>query len=162
MKNPIWETQEETDKFWEELVKSHQAKRKVMISLNKMNDPLTPKRLSDAITMVGTCLDLCPRFERYRRECSNDPLHAWETLAPPNQKRVDHLRAVKAYQRAVGDKTLPSDLLPPKALEGTLDYLIGDVMVNEGLKRVYGCLRDRTRAVRSDFVMIYERERETR
>ncbi|KAJ3775881.1 hypothetical protein FB446DRAFT_366171 [Lentinula raphanica] len=105
--------------------------------------------------MVGTCLDLCHRFER-----SNDLFHPWETLAPPNQKRVDHFRAVKAYQRAAGDKTLPSDLLPPKALEGTLDYLIGDVMVNEGLKRVYGCLRDRTRAVRSDFVMIYERERD--
>jgi hypothetical protein len=33
-----------------------------------MDDPLVPKRLEDAITIVGTCPDMCPRFERYRRE----------------------------------------------------------------------------------------------
>ncbi|KAJ3759550.1 SAC3/GANP/Nin1/mts3/eIF-3 p25 family-domain-containing protein, partial [Lentinula raphanica] len=64
------------------------------------------------------------------------------------------------YERAAGDKTLPSDLRPPRVLEGTLDYLFGDLMVREGFKRVYGFLRDRTRAVRSDFVMMHERGRE--
>ena len=33
-----------------------------------MDDPLVPKRLEDAINIVGTCTDMCPRFERYRRE----------------------------------------------------------------------------------------------
>jgi hypothetical protein len=33
-----------------------------------MDDPLVPKRLEDAITIVGTCMEMCPRFERYRRE----------------------------------------------------------------------------------------------
>lgn len=37
-----------------------------------MDDPLVPKRLEDAITMVGTCMDMCPRFERYRRERENN------------------------------------------------------------------------------------------
>jgi len=37
-----------------------------------MDDPLVPKRLEDAIAMVGTCMDMCPRFERYRRERENN------------------------------------------------------------------------------------------
>ncbi|KAJ3885274.1 SAC3/GANP/Nin1/mts3/eIF-3 p25 family-domain-containing protein, partial [Lentinula edodes] len=57
------------------------------------------------------------------------------------------------YERAVGDKTLPSDLRPPGVLKGTLDYLFGELMVREGFVRTYAFLRDRTRAVRSDFVM---------
>jgi hypothetical protein len=47
-----------------------------------MDDPVVPKRLEDAITMVGTCMDMCPRFERYTREHGNqvDPLEAVRTL----------------------------------------------------------------------------------
>ena len=44
-----------------------------------MDDPNVPKRLEDAITMVGTCLDMCPRFERYRRERENN-LDRWEVV----------------------------------------------------------------------------------
>jgi len=35
----------------------------------------------------------------------------------PGTKRVDHKRAVKMYERAAGDKTLPSDLRPPIVLK---------------------------------------------
>ena len=44
-----------------------------------MDDPLVPKRLDEAITMVGTCRDMCPRFERYRRERENN-LFNWEVV----------------------------------------------------------------------------------
>jgi hypothetical protein len=44
-----------------------------------MDDPLVPKRLDEAITMVGTCMDMCPRFERYRRERENN-LFNWEIV----------------------------------------------------------------------------------
>jgi hypothetical protein len=98
-----------------------------------MDDPLVPKRLDEAITMVGTCMDMCPRFERYRRERENN-LFNWEivrvvsSVSPPENltfdipkipgtKRVDHKRAVKMYERAAGDKTLPSDLRPPPVLK---------------------------------------------
>ena len=51
-----------------------------------MDDPLVPKRLDEAITMVGTCTDLCPRFERYRRERENN-LFNWEVVrAPPSHR----------------------------------------------------------------------------
>jgi hypothetical protein len=94
-----------------------------------MDDPLVPKRLEDAITMVGTCTDMCPRFERYRRERENN-LTEWEVvrrvldfrfslmvLQIPGTKKVDHKKAVKMYERAAGDKTLPSDLRPPHVLK---------------------------------------------
>lgn len=79
-----------------------------------MDDPLVPKRLEDAITLVGTCMDMAPRFERYRRQRENN-LFEWETI--PGTKRVNHKRAVKMYERAAGDKTLPSYLRPPLVLK---------------------------------------------
>lgn len=44
-----------------------------------MDDPLVSKRLDEAITMVGTCVDMCPMFERYRRERENN-LFNWEVV----------------------------------------------------------------------------------
>ena len=40
-----------------------------------------------------------------------------DVLKIPGTKRVDHKRAVKMYERAAGDKTLPSDLRPPPVLK---------------------------------------------
>lgn len=53
-------------------MKARDAERKKAIAEGKMDDPLVPKRLDQAITMVGTCMDMCPRFERYRRERENN------------------------------------------------------------------------------------------
>jgi hypothetical protein len=60
-------------------VKAREIERKKAIAEGKMDDPQVPKRLEDAITMVGTCRDMCPRFERYRRERENN-LFEWETV----------------------------------------------------------------------------------
>ncbi|KIJ19387.1 hypothetical protein PAXINDRAFT_178967 [Paxillus involutus ATCC 200175] len=147
------ETPEERDKFWQELVKAREAERKKSIAEGKMDDPLKPKRLEDAITMVGTCLDMCPRFERYRRERENN-LFEWETI--PGTKRVDHRHAVKMYERAAGDKTLPSDLRPPNVLKGTLDYLFHDLLPRGGFSATFNFIRDRSRSVRNDFTMQHE------
>lgn len=103
-----------------QLVKAREVERKKAIAEGKMDDPLVPKRLEDAISMVGTCMDMCPRFERYRRERENN-LTEWETI--PGTKRVDHKRAVKMYERAAGDKTLPSDLRPPIILKVRPSFL---------------------------------------
>lgn len=61
------------------LVRQREVERKKAIAEGKMDDPLVPKRLEDAITMVGTCMDMCPRFERYRRERENN-LDKWELV----------------------------------------------------------------------------------
>ncbi|KAF9466728.1 SAC3/GANP/Nin1/mts3/eIF-3 p25 family-domain-containing protein [Collybia nuda] len=144
------ETPEEREKFYQELVKAREVERKVAIAEGKMDDPTIPKRLEDAISVVGTCLDMCPRFERYRRERENN-LFEWETI--PGTKRVDHKRAVKMYERAAGDKTLPSDLRPPHVLKKTLDYLFHDLLPRGGFSQTFNFIRDRSRAVRNDFTM---------
>ncbi|TFK51381.1 hypothetical protein OE88DRAFT_1659360 [Heliocybe sulcata] len=118
-----------------------------------MDDPLVPKRLDEAITMVGTCLDMCPRFERYRRERENN-LDKWETI--PGTRRVDHRRAVKAYERAAGDKIIPSDLRPPHILKRTLNYLFHHLLLEGGFEATHTFIRDRSRAVRTDFTMQHE------
>lgn len=147
------DTLEERERFWKELVKAREVERKTAIAEGKMDDPNVPKRLEDAITMVGTCMDMCPRFERYRRERENN-LFEWEIV--PGTKRVDHKRAVKMYERAAGDKTLPSDLRPPKVLRRTLDYLFHDLLPRGGFSATFNFIRDRSRAVRSDFTMQHE------
>ncbi|GLB42874.1 putative SAC3/GANP family protein [Lyophyllum shimeji] len=147
---PILETQEEREKFYQSLVKARELERKQAIAEGKMDDPSIPKRLEDAICVVGTCMDMCPRFERYRRERENN-LFEWETI--PGTKRVDHKRAVKMYERAAGDKTLPSDLRPPHVLKRTLDYLFHDLLPRGGFSATFSFIRDRSRAVRNDFTM---------
>ncbi|KAF9552870.1 hypothetical protein CPC08DRAFT_822619 [Agrocybe pediades] len=147
---PVLETAEEREKFYQELVKAREQERKRAIAEGKMDDPLVPKRLEDAISIVGTCMDMCPRFERYRRERENN-LFEWETI--PGTKRVDHNRAVKMYERAAGDKTLPSDLRPPIVLKRTLDYLFHDLLPRGGFSATFNFIRDRSRAVRNDFTM---------
>ncbi|KAI6145024.1 SAC3/GANP/Nin1/mts3/eIF-3 p25 family-domain-containing protein [Pisolithus tinctorius] len=150
---PDPEMPEERERFWQELVKARDAERKKAIAEGKMDDPLVQKSLKDAITMVGTCMDMCPRFERYRRERENN-LTEWETI--PGTKRVDHKRAVKMYERAAGDKTLPSDLRPPRVLKRTLDYLFHDLLPRGGFSATFSFIRDRSRAVRNDFTMQHE------
>ncbi|KAM6499495.1 SAC3 domain containing protein [Amanita muscaria] len=148
---PELESQEEREKFYQELVKAREVERKRAIAEGKMDDPSVPKRLEDAITMVGTCLDMCPRFERYRRERENN-LFEWETL--PGTKRVDHKRAVKMYERAAGDKTLPSDLRPPHILKASsATHLFWPFC---GFHQTFNFIRDRTRAVRNDFTMQHQ------
>ncbi|KAF5375889.1 hypothetical protein D9615_008201 [Tricholomella constricta] len=147
---PSLDTPEEREKFYQTLVKARELERKRAIADGKMDDPAIPKRLEDAISVVGTCQDMCPRFERYRRERENN-LFEWETI--PGTKRVDHKRAVKMYERAAGDKTLPSDLRPPPVLKRTLDYLFHDLLSRGGFSATFNFIRDRSRAVRNDFTM---------
>ncbi|THH31671.1 hypothetical protein EUX98_g2516 [Antrodiella citrinella] len=103
---------EERERYWKELVKARELEKKRMIAEKKWADPDAPMRLEDAITPVGTCTDMCPKFERYRREREHN-LDKWEVI--PGTKRVDHARAVKMYERASGSKSLPSDLRTPEA-----------------------------------------------
>ncbi|EMD36062.1 hypothetical protein CERSUDRAFT_96289 [Gelatoporia subvermispora B] len=147
------ESPEEREKLYHELVKAREIERKKAIAEGKMADPNVPRRLDEAITMVGTCMDMCPRIERYRREREH-LLDKWEVV--PGTRRVDHRRAVKIYERGAGDKIIPSDLRPPPVLKKTLDYLFHDLLVRGGFAHTYSFIRDRTRAVRSDFTVQHQ------
>lgn len=55
-----------------------------------------------------------------RTPSTHRPTHlAHRLIQIPGTKRVDHRRAVKMYERAAGDKTLPSDLRPPLILKAS-------------------------------------------
>jgi hypothetical protein len=41
-----------------------------------MADPDVPRALADAITLVGTCQDMCPEYERVTRMVQNDVWNA--------------------------------------------------------------------------------------
>ena len=75
----IWKLGRGVPNHLRKLVKQREVERKKAIAEGKMDDPNVPKRLEDAITMVGTCMDMCPRFERYRRERENN-LDKWELV----------------------------------------------------------------------------------
>ncbi|KAI0771453.1 SAC3/GANP/Nin1/mts3/eIF-3 p25 family-domain-containing protein [Irpex lacteus] len=150
---PVLETQEEREAFYKQLIASRDRARHQAILTQKMDDPLIPKRLEDAITMVGTCVDMCPRFERYQRERESQ-LDKWEVI--PGTRRVDHRRAVKRYQRAAGDRVIPSDLRPPGVLKKTLNYLFHTLLPAHPFPATYHFIRDRTRAVRNDFVIQHD------
>ncbi|KAL0947963.1 hypothetical protein HGRIS_010589 [Hohenbuehelia grisea] len=60
------------------------------------------------------------------------------------------------YERAAGDKTLPSDLRPPEVLKATLDYLFHDLLPRGGFSPTFSFIRDRSRAVRNDFTMQHQ------
>ncbi|KAL5512415.1 hypothetical protein ACEPAG_3407 [Sanghuangporus baumii] len=155
LSTPTPPTSNGTGKTWEELVKAREEERARAIREGKMDDPTKPKRLEEAITMVGTCQDMCPEFERYRRERENN-LDKWECIIGPDgkpTKKVDHARAVKIYERGQGDKIIPSDLRPPPVLKRTLDYLFHDLIPRGGFAETQAFVRDRSRAVRNDFTI---------
>ena len=68
-------------------MKAREAERKKAIAEGKMDDPTVPRRLDEAITMVGTCMDMCPRFERHRRERENN-LDKWEVVSRDTSRAV--------------------------------------------------------------------------
>ncbi|EIN04440.1 hypothetical protein PUNSTDRAFT_146422 [Punctularia strigosozonata HHB-11173 SS5] len=150
---PVLETIEEVKEYRKQLTKARELERKRAIAEGKMDDPLVPKRLEDAINMVGTCMDMCPRFERYVRWSENF-LDKWELI--PGTNKIDHKRAVKRYARAVGDQTIPSDLRPPPVLKKTLDYLFRDLLPRGGFSETHAFIRDRSRSVRNDFTIQHD------
>ncbi|KAF8441796.1 SAC3/GANP/Nin1/mts3/eIF-3 p25 family-domain-containing protein, partial [Kalaharituber pfeilii] len=110
---------------------------------------------------VGTCMDMCPYFEREERQFqkSVDKLEI-----DPKTGLIDPKRAVKAFHRpaAGNESALPSDVRPPPVLVGTLDYLINTIVGGHpDLMSTHGFVRDRTRGIRQDFTLQNYRGLET-
>ncbi|GAA5881217.1 hypothetical protein JCM16303_004846 [Sporobolomyces ruberrimus] len=115
-------------------------------------DPSKPMRLDQATDFEGTCMEMCPEWEREEREYQNnvDPLERY-----PGTSRIDPSRAVKAFHRpaAGNDQPLPSDVRPPRMLYKTLDYLFHTLLPQHSLATTHPFVRDRTRSVRQDFTV---------
>ncbi|GJJ72462.1 nuclear mRNA export protein SAC3 [Entomortierella parvispora] len=137
---------------FEELKGKRVKEREDAIKQGLLPDPNKPTRLEDAITFVGTCLDMCPEFERHEREYQQN-VEIFEKIN--GTESIDHSRAVKMYHRpaAGADQPLPSDVRPPPVLLLTLDYLIREIVAEDGLSESHAFVRDRTRSIRQDFTL---------
>lgn len=137
---------------YEELKENRAKEREKAIKQGAIADPNHRRRLEHAITLIGTCMDMCPEYERHEREYQQS-LEKFEKI--PGTESVDHSRAVKAYSRpAAGvDQPLPSDVRPPRVLLMTLDYLITEIVGQGDLADSHAFVRDRTRSIRQDFTL---------
>lgn len=84
-----------------------------------MADPDKQTTLAEAITLVGTCQEMCAEFERVDRLRQND---VWPQEKDPITKQADESRFVKKFKRSaadggVGGVQIPSDLRPPLILK---------------------------------------------
>lgn len=68
----------------------------------KVLDRIKVSDVNQASVFRGTCTDMCPEKERYRREVQH-LLYSFETLPHP-YVGVDHSRAVKDYSRSSADQ----------------------------------------------------------
>ncbi|KAF2484556.1 SAC3/GANP/Nin1/mts3/eIF-3 p25 family-domain-containing protein, partial [Neohortaea acidophila] len=140
------------------LTKARERERTEAIRHGVIADPDKPRSLSEAITPVGTCQDMCAEYERVQRVVQKD---VWEEETDPTHsafastdKEPDEARMVKKFRRAAAglEEQLPSDLRPPHILKRTCDYLFNEVVGNAPfLGQVHHFVWDRTRAVRNDF-----------
>jgi hypothetical protein len=138
---------------YEQLKVLREEERLSAIKQGLIDDPNHPKALEEAKLFLGTCTDMCPRFEREQREYQNN-VERWEL--DPATGRIDARRAVKAFHRpaAGNEQALPSDVRPPHVLISTLDYLFDDIMCGGyPLEVTHGFIRDRTRSIRQDFTL---------
>ncbi|OAA40286.1 80 kD MCM3-associated protein [Metarhizium rileyi] len=138
-------------KFREQYETYRKRARASLTRAGLIDDPEKRKTLSDAIDFKGICEDMCPEFEKITRITEQDVVHAEKdpttTYASVN-KMVKKLARSAAGQEA----PLPMDVRSVPALRRTLDYLVDDLLRNDGnLPVLHGFLWDRTRAIRRDF-----------
>ncbi|RKP32366.1 mRNA export factor Sac3, partial [Metschnikowia bicuspidata] len=135
--------------LYEEFQKMREVERAKMEQLGLVDAENTTKDLNDAIRFQGTCLDMCPTFERVRRALENNVKALEKDFS---SQKISRARAVKAFSRPAAGQPppMPSDVRPPHVLVQTLDYLVGTVLPQ--LPDSHSFLWDRTRSIRQDFV----------
>lgn len=135
--------------IYEEFQKMREVERKKMEELGLVDAENTTKDLNEAITFQGTCLDMCPVFERVRRALENN---VKSLEKDPVTNKISRERAVKAFSRpAAGQPPLmPSDVRPPHVLVKTLDYITDNIL--QHLPDAHSFIWDRTRSIRQDFI----------
>lgn len=134
--------------LYEELQRMRELERKQMEKLGLVDAENTSKTLNEAIAFQGTCVDMCPVFERVRRSLENN-VNSLEK--DPSTSKVSRAKAVKAFSRPAAGQPppLPSEVRPPHVLKATLDYLVDNIVPQ--LPEAHLFLWDRTRCIRQDF-----------
>lgn len=139
----------DVDELYETLKKMRDVERKVMEDRGLVDKADLAKDLNDAIVFQGTCLDMCPIFERARRSVENNVVR-YEKDGSVNS-RISRFRALKVFARpaAAAAPPLPSDVRPPHILVKTLDYIVDNIVPL--LPDCESFLWDRMRSIRQDF-----------
>lgn len=130
--------------------------RTSLIKAGLIDDPDVRKKLSDAIDFRGICEDMCPEGEKVSRIVEHDVKQPERTQAfGKEQGWANPNLMVKSFKRSAAgtDSPLPTEVRSPAALRRTVDYLIDDLLQNDGnLRDLHSFLWDRTRAIRKDFI----------
>ncbi|PWN20429.1 hypothetical protein BCV69DRAFT_283311 [Microstroma glucosiphilum] len=130
--------------------------RQKYIDQGILPDPEKPQQLSAATRFTGSCMEMCPEFEREEREFQGE---GDELEVYPGTTKLDPALAVKIYRRPAAGRELPlpEDVRPPPVLKQTLDYLFHTLLPSspnsEQLSHVQGFIWNRTRAIRQDFIV---------
>lgn len=142
-------TIEDTTELYETLKKMRDIERKMMERKGLVDKADFAKELNEAIVFQGTCEDMCPVFERARR---NVELTVFSYEREPGEnKKASRNKALKVFARpaAAAAPPLPSDVRPPHILVKTLDYIVDNLLTT--LPKSESFLWDRMRSIRQDF-----------
>lgn len=133
--------------LFEDFQKLRENERKVMEEKGLVDKEDTRKTLEDAISFQGSCLEMCPVYERIRRSVEND-VRKYER---DSTGKISKGRAIKAFSRPAAGQPppLPSDVRPPQVLNNTLNYIVENVL--QELPDAQSFIWDRTRSIRQDF-----------
>lgn len=134
--------------LYEKLQAMRETERQEMENRGLVDRQEAKKKLEDAIHFVGSCMLMCPIFERVRRTYENN-VKSFEK--DPATGVVTSDFAVKAFSRPAAGQPppLPSDVRPPHILTATLGYLVNNMLGH--LPASHSFLWDRTRSIRQDF-----------
>ena len=125
-----------------------EKERARLIKAGVIDDPEVKKSLEQAITFVGTCTEMCPRFECIQRQHQR----MVDRLELTNGKPDHHLFVKSFHRPAAGmENPLPQDVRTPGALVKTLQYLVYGILGNNPWQECHAFVRDRTRSIRQDF-----------
>ncbi|KAF5243225.1 hypothetical protein FAUST_2966 [Fusarium austroamericanum] len=141
----------EVTKFREKYETYRSKARASLTKAGLIDDPEKRKTLQDAIDFKGICEDMCPEYEKITRINEMD-VHQPEKN--PKTTFANTSRMIKKLARSAAgqEAPLPMDVRSIPALKRTLDYLIDDLLREDGrLPGLHGFLWDRTRAIRRDF-----------
>ncbi|KAH0538241.1 hypothetical protein FGG08_005160 [Glutinoglossum americanum] len=155
----LQDSQETPEVLYQKLKTRRVAERREAISQGLMDDPDVRRKLKDAITFRGTCLGMCPEFEKVERVVQRavdicERVKGLRNVPPDTSGKPAPERMVKEYRRSAAgnDAPLPSDVRPPLALQKTLNYLIDDILGGPlPLTKTNKFLWTRTRSIRQDF-----------
>lgn len=134
--------------LYSEVSELRQNERKEMIKRGYLDDENSRRTLDNAISFRGTCVDMCPTFERIKRTRQNN-VNINEK--DPATNTITRQRAIKSFARpAAGQEPpLPSDVRPPIILVHTLNFIIDNLL--DQMPETQSFIWDRTRSIRQDF-----------